>query len=121
MVDFFKTFLETVERLMYGVDEWLRFKSGDSRFFFAMKAVLGLAWSAVAYVLRFCVNLLIEPQINPIKHFPVVTVSHKLLLPLYPVFGRHFRDAHGEGIGLYHGHACSSGAFPASSDFWFGN
>src|SRR5262249_53063802 len=27
-------------------------------------------------------NLLVEPQVNPIKHFPVVTVSHKLLLPL---------------------------------------
>jgi hypothetical protein len=24
----------------------------------------------------------VEPQINPIKHFPVVTVSHKMLLPL---------------------------------------
>jgi hypothetical protein len=39
--------------------------------------------------------LLIEPQINPIKHFPVVTVSHKVILPLgiplreslVPVFG----------------------------------
>jgi hypothetical protein len=87
MVDFFKLILETIERLMYSVDEWLRFKSGDSQFLFAMKAVLGLFWSAVAYVLRFCVNLLIEPQINPIKHFPVVTVSHKLLLPLYPYLG----------------------------------
>jgi hypothetical protein len=87
IVDFFKTMVETVERLMYGVDEWLRFKSGDSRYFFAVKAVLALAWSGVAYVLRFCVNLLVEPQINPIKHFPVVTVSHKLLLPLYPVLG----------------------------------
>jgi hypothetical protein len=37
-------------------------------------------------VLRFCVNVLIEPQINPIKHFPVVTVSHKLLLGLYKPF-----------------------------------
>ena len=89
MVDLFKTLLETVERLMYSVDEWLRFKSGDSQFLFAMKVVLGLVWSAVAYVLRFCVNLLIEPQINPIKHFPVVTVSHKLLLPLISLFGRH--------------------------------
>jgi len=34
---------------------------------------------------RFCVTLLIEPQLNPIKHFPVVTVSHKLLVPMIPV------------------------------------
>ena len=26
-------------------------------------------------------TLLIEPQVNPIKHFPVVTVSHKIMLP----------------------------------------
>jgi hypothetical protein len=90
IVDSFKTMVETVERLMYQIDEWLRFKSGDSRFFFTAKAVLALAWSAVAYVVRFCVNLLIEPQVNPIKHFPVVTVSHKLLLPLYPILGGMF-------------------------------
>ncbi|MFM1902476.1 MAG: hypothetical protein RLZZ440_376, partial [Planctomycetota bacterium] len=29
--------------------------------------------------------LLIEPQLNPIKHFPVVTVSHKLLVPMIPM------------------------------------
>ena len=38
--------------------------------------------SSSTTVIRFCVKLLIEPQINPIKHFPVVTVSHKILLPL---------------------------------------
>ena len=37
----------------------------------------------MAYVLRFAVNVLLEPQFNPIKHFPVVTVGHKLLLAAY--------------------------------------
>ncbi|MCC6126501.1 MAG: hypothetical protein IT426_16195 [Pirellulales bacterium] len=87
MIDLFNLFHETVERLMYGVDEWLRFKSGDTPLFSPLKAALGTVWAAVSYVLRFCVNLLIEPQINPIKHFPVVTVSHKLLLPLIPHLG----------------------------------
>ncbi|MEN6405137.1 MAG: hypothetical protein ABFC77_01575 [Thermoguttaceae bacterium] len=86
IVDCFKSFLETVERLMYAVDEWLRFRSGQGVVALAMKAVLGFFWFFIAYVLRFCVNVLIEPQINPIKHFPVVTVSHKLLLPLIPSF-----------------------------------
>ena len=45
------------------------------------KALLGLFWAVVAYVVRFFVNLLIEPQVNPIKHFPVVTVSHKIISP----------------------------------------
>jgi hypothetical protein len=76
--------LEAVERLLYTVDEWLRFKSGESAITLWMKAALGAVWFFVTYVVRFCVNLLIEPQINPIKHFPVVTVSHKLLLPTIP-------------------------------------
>ena len=77
---FFRRLLDDVERLLYTVDEWLRFRSGDSRGSLVVKAVLGLFWFFVTYVVRFCVNLLVEPQINPIKHFPVVTVSHKLVL-----------------------------------------
>ena len=87
---FFRRLLDGVERLLYTVDEWLRFRSGDRRGSVAVKAVLGFAWFFVTYVIRFCVNLLVEPQINPIKHFPVVTVSHKLIFaflvtPLTPV------------------------------------
>ena len=76
-----------MERLIYMVDEWLQFRTGETRLKFVSKAILGPIWLLAAYVLRFCINLLIEPQINPIKHFPVVTVSHKLLLPFIPAFG----------------------------------
>jgi hypothetical protein len=86
IIDFFRRVVQIVERLMYGVDEWLRFRSGASRTSLIAKAGLGVLWFFVAYVLRFAVNVLIEPQINPIKHFPVVTVSHKLLLPSIPHF-----------------------------------
>ncbi|MCH8921874.1 MAG: hypothetical protein IIA67_01860 [Planctomycetes bacterium] len=73
--------LESVERVLYGVDEWLRYRAGESNARLVLKAILGIVWFYVTFVVRFCVNLLIEPQINPIKHFPVVTVSHKLLFP----------------------------------------
>ena len=86
IMETFKKLLEWFERVLYAVDELLRFKSGETTLSLAIKAVLGVFWSAVTFVLRFCVNLLIEPQINPIKHFPVVTVSHKLLLPLTGTF-----------------------------------
>jgi hypothetical protein len=79
---FFKRLVEEVERLLYAVDEQLRFRTGDSRLALAVKPVLGLVWFAVTYVVRFCINLLVEPQINPIKHFPVVTVSHKVVFAL---------------------------------------
>lgn len=78
----FDKVLETVDRLLYAVDEWLRFRSGQNKAMLATKALLGAGWFFVAYLVRFYVNLLIEPQVNPIKHFPVVTVSHKIILPL---------------------------------------
>jgi hypothetical protein len=80
----FKRVLEDVERLLYAVDEWLRFQSGESRLTQAVKAVLGLVWFFATYLIRIYVNLLIEPTVNPIKHFPVVTVSHKIMVPLIP-------------------------------------
>ncbi len=43
---------------------------------------------ALSYVIRIYVNILIEPQVNPIKHFPVVTVSHKIMLPWLPTLTR---------------------------------
>ena len=49
-----------------------------------IKAVLGTLWSVVRYVLRLYVNLFVEPTVNPIKHFPVVTVAAKLIIPFIP-------------------------------------
>lgn len=82
IIDAFRWLMDGLERVLYAVDEWLRFRSGESGVTLALKAVLGIVWSVIHGVIRFCVTLLIEPQVNPIKHFPVVTVSHKLLLPL---------------------------------------
>ena len=85
VMDFFKHVLEWLERVLYEVDEWLRFKSGETELTLRIKAVLGLPWAIVRFVVGFLVTVLIEPQINPIKHFPVVTVSHKVILPMQPV------------------------------------
>ncbi len=81
ILQFFRLAVEWVDQMLYAVDEFLRFRSGESRLIVGLKAVFGLLWSAVRYVVRMVVNLLIEPQINPIKHFPVVTVAHKVTLP----------------------------------------
>jgi hypothetical protein len=85
VMDFFKQVLELLERVLYEVDEWLRFKSGESQLTLRIKAVLGLPWSIARFVVGFLVTVLVEPQINPIKHFPVVTVSHKVILPMQPM------------------------------------
>jgi hypothetical protein len=66
------------------VDEWLRFRTGDSRLSFFVKLVLGLVWFVVTYLVRVFINLFVEPTFNPIKHFPVVTVAAKLIVPIIP-------------------------------------
>lgn len=85
IMELFRGILDAIERFLYTVDEWLRFRTGEGRLATAIKAVLAMIWSVVNYVIRFFVTLLIEPQINPIKHFPVVTVSHKVILPTLPL------------------------------------
>lgn len=86
VMEFFGRVLDTIDRFLYSVDEWLRFRSGQRRPAVVAKSVMGVLWFFLTYVVRFCITLLIEPQINPVKHFPVVTVSHKILLSLAPVF-----------------------------------
>ncbi|HEX7840675.1 MAG TPA: hypothetical protein VF469_24525, partial [Kofleriaceae bacterium] len=81
LLELFAELIEVLDRGLYRVDEWLRFKSGQSVVTLVFKGAFGLVWSVIAYVLRIYINLFIEPEVNPIKHFPVVTVVAKILLP----------------------------------------
>ena len=81
IIDLFRVILNFVERFLYAVDEWLRFQSGESWVSIVAKAVLGLIWSFVSFLIRIYINLLIEPTLHPVKHFPVVTVAHKIFFP----------------------------------------
>ena len=82
VMDIFDRSVEWVERVMYGIDEWLRFRSGQRRLGLVTRVMVLPLWGMLTYVVRFLVRLVIEPQVNPIKHFPVVTVAHKALLPI---------------------------------------
>jgi hypothetical protein len=82
----FQAFLVWLERVVYVVDEWLLFRRGDRGGMQVFKLLGGVAWFFISYLVVFVFTLLVEPQINPIKHFPVVTVSHKLILPTGPLF-----------------------------------
>jgi len=79
---FFRRLTDAIDRGLYAVDEWLRFRQGQQSWALGVKAVLGLVWFAFAYVLRIYVNLLLEPTFNPLKHFPTVTVAAKMMLPV---------------------------------------
>ncbi len=89
----FRELLAAIDRMLYAVDEWLRFRAGQSKPSLWLKVAVGLVWFPVAYLFRFVIHLFVEPQINPVKHFPVVTVSHKLLLPLIPTLAPTVADA----------------------------
>jgi hypothetical protein len=83
-LDLFAWLVELTARGIYRVDEALRFRPNQSTPMVVIKGVLATVWLAVSYVLRIYVNLLIEPTVNPVKHFPVVTVAAKLILPFLP-------------------------------------
>lgn len=84
ILQIFSELLEQLHRGLYRVDEWLRFKAGQTRLTLILKGALGTVWSVIAYFLRLYINLFIEPEVNPIKHFPVVTVAAKIILPFSP-------------------------------------
>jgi hypothetical protein len=84
VLDLFARLADLVDRAMYRVDELLRYRSGQSSVKLVLKGILSVFWSAIAYVLRLYVDLFIEPTTNPIKHFPVVTVAAKILIPFTP-------------------------------------
>ena len=84
ILEFFAKLADLVDRAIYRVDEMLRFRQGQSMIKLVIKGALGIVWFLIAYVLRLYVDLFIEPTTNPIKHFPVVTVAAKIMLPIIP-------------------------------------
>lgn len=78
-IDTFRMLLHTLDYIIYRGDDLLRFHPDEGRSVIMFKAIGQGIWSSVAYLTRLIANLFVEPQVNPIKHFPVVTVSHKMI------------------------------------------
>jgi hypothetical protein len=74
----FKRALDAVEYLLFRVDEWLRYRSGDGRWSLAARTVLGAAWFPVSYLARLYAVVFIEPALNPLK-LPVCSVAAKFM------------------------------------------
>ncbi|MBW2454419.1 MAG: hypothetical protein JRI68_07905 [Deltaproteobacteria bacterium] len=79
---FFGALIELLQRAMARVDELIRFRAGQGPVMIVVKGAVGFVWGIFAYFVRLYVTLLVEPEFNPLKHFPVVTVAHKLMLPI---------------------------------------
>ncbi len=80
----FAVAMDALDRASHQIGDALRFRATDSPIGVFVAGAAGLLWAIVAYVLRLYVTLLVEPEINPLKHFPVVTVAHKIMLPFLP-------------------------------------
>jgi hypothetical protein len=101
LVTVFRLLMERLERLLYAVDEWLRFRTGDSQLSAIVKPAFGLVWFVATYFLRAVINLFVEPTFNPIKHIPVVTVAAKLLVPFIPTLAAAITAATQPILGLW--------------------
>lgn len=98
-LELFAWLVELTARGIYRVDEALRFRPNQASGIVVIKGILATIWFAIAYVLRIYVNLLIEPTVNPVKHFPVVTVAAKLILPFLPAMTMAIADPVGAVVG----------------------
>ena len=99
-IDVFKIVLDYLERAIYAVDEWLRFRPGDSKFSLVWKPAVGLVWFFVTYAIRIVIHLFVEPTVNPVKHFPAVTVGAKLIIPMIPAMTVAMKDMFSPFLGV---------------------
>ncbi len=77
----FKQVTDAVEHFLFTIDEWLWFRSGESRTSLVVRTILGLLWFPIAYAARFFMVVLIEPGYNPLKA-PISILAAKFMLPV---------------------------------------
>jgi hypothetical protein len=78
-----KVCMDALERVLYSIDEWLRFRSGDSPASLVLRVALGVLWYPVSFFVRLYIVILVEPMFHPLK-LPIAILAAKLTLPLWP-------------------------------------
>jgi hypothetical protein len=81
----FKQVTDGLEYLLHTVDEWLRFRQGDSQLSMVIRTIVGFLWYPVAWLVRFYLIVLIEPWFNPVKA-PVSLLAAKFMYPVYALY-----------------------------------
>src|SRR5438093_13110179 len=82
---FFRRVSESVQYVLYSVDEWLRFRSDESQLTMVARAVLGVLWFPVGNLIRLYFVTLIEPTVNPLK-LPLSILAAKFLVLIPPYY-----------------------------------
>jgi hypothetical protein len=88
----FKQVTDGLEYLLHTVDEWLRFRQGDSQLSLVIRTIAGLLWYPVAWLMRFYLVVLIEPWFNPVKA-PVSYLAAKFMYPVLLAYMTELRDS----------------------------
>jgi hypothetical protein len=81
VVALFKRVIDAVEYVLFTVDEWLRFRGGDSVLSMVVRAAATVLWYPVAFLVRFYLVVMIEPGFNPVKA-PLSILAAKFVYPL---------------------------------------
>jgi hypothetical protein len=84
LMEIFKGLMDSLQQALHWVDEKVSHSHGEGSITMISKAIITPFWKMFSYFTQFYITVLVEPQINPIKHFPVVTVSHKFMIPFLP-------------------------------------
>ncbi len=92
LMQFFKEVTRRFQQGLHLIEERLSHHLDESRGQLLVKSLLLPAWHFLESVIQFYVTVLVEPQVNPVKHFPLVTVAHKLMLPFLPLVTRVMSD-----------------------------
>ncbi len=92
LMRFFKELTRRFQQVLHRIEERLSHHLGESRIQLVLKSLLYPLWRLMEAFIQFYATVLVEPQINPIKHFPLVTVAHKLMLPFLPLITRLLTD-----------------------------
>ncbi|MBK1717160.1 sulfite exporter TauE/SafE family protein [Thiocystis violacea] len=82
---FFKEVTRRFQQGLHRIEERLSHHLGESAPQLLLKALLVPVWRFLESIIQFYATVLVEPQVNPIKHFPLVTIAHKLMLPFLPL------------------------------------
>jgi hypothetical protein len=82
----FREFVGTLEWLLARVEDWLRLRGQEGPASLVVRALAGLAWFPVAFLIRLYMVVLIEPMINPVK-LPLSLLFAKFVYPLLAITG----------------------------------
>lgn len=84
--DIFRYYVNQLEWVLARGDDWFRLRGSGGSLSILLRAIAGIFWFPISFVIRFYIVVLIEPMINPLK-LPLSILFAKFVYPLLIVMG----------------------------------